>query len=92
MSQHTQALTCAHGERTDRTTTLGEPICALCRADHRRLLDMPLPMPDWQTVRAADDTLSDDHTDITTDADILAALFADDAQGRRLRHRIRAAL
>lgn len=90
---------CPHGERTDRTTRDGEPICALCRAEAARLRDLPDPAPDWQTIRAADDTLTrDDPRDsladgfAASDAEILAALFSDDPRGRRLRHRVRAAL
>jgi hypothetical protein len=102
MSQATTHRTthpCPHGERTDRTTRDGEPICALCRADAARLRDLPDPVPDWQTLRAADDTLTDTDPRVSladgyaaSDAEILAVLFSDDTRGRRLRHRIRAAL
>lgn len=91
---------CPHGERTDRTTSLGEPICALCRVEAARLRDLPDPTPDWQMLRAADDTLIDRPDPrvsladgfAASDAEILAALFADDTRGRRLRHRVRTAL
>lgn len=90
---------CPHGERTDRTTSLGEPICALCRVEAARLRDLPDPTPDWQMLRAADDTLTSADPRFSladgfaaSDAHILATLFADDARGRRLRHRIRASL
>lgn len=92
---------CPHGERTDRTTSLGEPICALCRVEAARLRNLPDPTPDWQMLRAADDTLAGDDRDprvsladgfAASDAQILAALFADDSRGRRLRHRVRASL
>lgn len=90
---------CPHGERTDRTTSLGEPICALCRVEAARLRDLPDPVPDWQMLRAADDTLTNADPRVSlsdgfaaSDAEILATLFADDARGRRLRHRVRAAL
>lgn len=89
---------CPHGERTDRTTRLGEPICALCRADLARQRDLR-DLPDWQMLRAADDTLTDDERPPTlaeqygaADREILAALFSDDSRGRRLRDRIRAYL
>lgn len=90
---------CPHGERTDRTTSLGEPICALCRVEAARLRDLPDPTPDWQTLRAADDTLTSTDPRVSladgfaaSDAEILSALFSDDARGRRLRHRVRTAL
>lgn len=91
---------CPHGERTDRTTSLGEPICALCRVEAARLRDLPDVAPDWQMLRAADDTLNDRPDPrvslsdgfAASDAEILAALFSDDARGRRLRHRVRSAL
>lgn len=102
MSQATTIRThapCPHGERTDRTTRDGEPICALCRVEAARLRDLPDPVPDWQTIRAADDTLTSADPRVgladgfaASDAEILAALFTDDARGRRLRHRVRAAL
>lgn len=102
MSQATPIRTnqpCPHGERTDRTTSLGEPICALCRIEAARLRDLPAPTVDWQMLRAADDTLdgSDPRVSLSdgfaaSDAEILAALFSDDPRGRRLRHRIREAL
>lgn len=101
MSQATTIhVPCPHGERTDRTTSLGEPICPLCRVKAARLRDLPDPTPDWQMLRAADDTLIDRPDPrvsladgfAASDAQILAVLFADDSRGRRLRHRIRATL
>lgn len=102
MSQATTIRTnqpCPHGERTDRTTRDGEPICALCRVEAARLRDLPAPSVDWQMLRAADDTLTDSDPRVSladgfaaSDAQILAALFADDSRGRRLRHRVRASL
>jgi hypothetical protein len=90
---------CPHGERTDRTTRDGEPICALCRVEAARLRDLPAPAVDWQMLRAADDTFTSSDPRVSladgfaaSDAEILAALFTDDARGRRLRHRVRAAL
>lgn len=90
-------MPCRHGERTDRTTRLGEPICALCRCDAARIRAIPDPSPDWQMIRAADDTLTDaePHPRASladeygaTDRQILETLFRDDSRGRRLRHRI----
>lgn len=103
MSQATTIETnqpCPHGERTDRTTSLGEPICALCRVEAARLRDRPDPAIDWQMLRAADDTFSSDRDPrvsladgfAASDAEILATLFSDDQRGRRLRDRIRASL
>lgn len=102
MSQATTTRThnpCPHGERTDRTTRDGEPICALCRVEAARLRDLPDPTPDWQMLRAADDTFTSSDPRVSladgfaaSDAEILEALFSDDPRGRRLRHRVRSAL
>jgi len=104
MSQATTIQTnqpCPHGERTDRTTSLGEPICALCRVEAARLRDRPDPTPDWQMLRAADDTFTSSDRDprvsladgfAASDAEILATLFSDDPRGRRLRDQVRASL
>lgn len=51
--------TCPHGERTDRTTTDGRPLCPLCRhAQARPTIDPHLP--DWAALAAGDDTHADD--------------------------------
>lgn len=92
---------CPHGERTDRTTSLGEPICALCRVEAARLRDRPDPVIDWQMLRAADDTFTGSDRDprvslsdgfSASDAEILATLFRADSRGERLREWLREAL
>lgn len=102
MSQATTIRTdqpCPHGERTDRTTSLGEPICALCRIEAARLRDLPDPAIDWQMLRAGDDTFTsrDPRVNLSdgfsaADAEILATLFRDDPQGQHLRDWLREAL
>lgn len=104
MSQATTIRTdqpCPHGERTDRTTRDGEPICALCRVEAARLRDRPDPVIDWQMLRAADDTFTGSDRDprvslsdgfSAADAEILATLFRPDPRGERLREWLREAL
>lgn len=55
---HNPMPPCPHGERQDRTTILGEPICALCRNARRRYADRV----DYQSIRAGDDLWDDDTT------------------------------
>jgi hypothetical protein len=52
---------CPHGERTDRTTSNGRPLCPLCRLAQtwpNRPMDPNLP--DWRALAAGDDTMDDD--------------------------------
>lgn len=58
-THYTPLAPCPHGERTDRTTSDGRPLCALCRhAQHTVTIDPD--MPDWRALAAGDDTDDDD--------------------------------
>lgn len=49
------ATECAHGERTDRLTSEGRPICALCRHEqNNRWTPDPDTLPDWGALAAND--------------------------------------
>lgn len=54
------APTCPHGERTDRTTSAGTPLCPLCRITEARRTTIDPDMPDWAALAAGDDTLDED--------------------------------
>lgn len=83
---------CIHGERKDRTTSTGEPLCPLCRADQRRQPAIDPTAVDYASLAARDDLWDDDPEPRTgtaaaapdlSGAIILAALFTDDS-GHRL--------
>lgn len=59
------APTCPHGERTDRTTSEGTPLCPLCRITEARRPVIDPDMPDWAALAAGDDTMEDDGEDDT---------------------------
>lgn len=80
---------CPHGERTDRTTTDGRPLCPLCRhaEAHRPTIDPDAP--DWAALAAGDDTDDDDTPRVpvaepTTDtaAILIGSLFGQDTGNR----------
>jgi hypothetical protein len=79
---------CPHGERTDRTTSEGLPLCPLCRHAETRRPDIDPDAPDWAALAAGDDTLDDDEPRPTaepavdTAAILLGSLFAQDAGNR----------
>lgn len=54
-----RAHECEHGERTDRTTSEGTPICPLCRATQARRTPVE-PLADWGLLSSGDDTWNDD--------------------------------
>lgn len=94
--RHTTAMPCPHGERTDRTTSTGEPLCPLCRNRARQTAEADAPQVDWQMLRAGDDTMDDDPRHnlsdgfAASDSHTLATMFVDDARSRsRLRRRTR---
>lgn len=51
---------CPHGERTDRTTSEGTPLCPLCRHAEARRTTIDPDGPDWAALAAGDDTDDDD--------------------------------
>jgi hypothetical protein len=80
---------CPHGERTDRTTTDGRPLCPLCRHAEPRRPTIDPNTPDWRALAAGDDTLDDDELRAPvvepapdTAAILLGSLFAQDAGNR----------
>lgn len=76
---------CDHGERTDRTTSEGTPLCALCRIAERQKIRIDPNRIDYAALAAADDTWDDDepapdsggHTEI-----VIAHLFAQNSGSR----------
>lgn len=66
-THYTPLAPCPHGERTDRTTSDGRPLCPLCRhAQHTPTIDPDTP--DWAALAAGDDTLDDDELRADVDA------------------------
>ena len=59
-THYTPLAPCPHGERTDRTTSAGTPLCALCRIEDARRPVIDPDMPDWAALAAGDDTDDDD--------------------------------
>jgi hypothetical protein len=56
---YTPLAPCPHGERTDRTTREGTPLCPLCRRVEARRPDVDPDAPDWAALAAGDDTHDD---------------------------------
>ena len=80
---------CPHGERTDRTTSEGTPLCPLCRHAEARRTTIDPDMPDWRALAAGDDTDADDELrtpalEPQTDAaaPLLGDLFGTDSSNR----------
>jgi hypothetical protein len=79
---------CPHGERTDRTTTDGRPLCPLCRHADARRPDIDPDAPDWAALAAGDDTLDDDEPRPAGDpvpdtaAILLGSVFSQDSGNR----------
>ena len=59
-THYTPLAPCPHGERTDRTTSAGTPLCPLCRISEAGRPTIDPDMPDWAALAAGDDTLDDD--------------------------------
>lgn len=59
-THYTPLAPCPHGERTDRTTTEGTPLCPLCRIADARRTHIDPDTPDWMALAAGDDTHEDD--------------------------------
>jgi hypothetical protein len=59
-THYTPLAPCPHGERTDRTTSAGTPLCPLCRVAEARRSTIDPNMPDWAALAAGDDTQDDD--------------------------------
>lgn len=85
------APTCPHGERTDRTTSEGTPLCPLCRLEDARRPTIDPDMPDWAALAAGDDTLDEDDDEDTpatvepptdTAETLLGSLFGPDSGNR----------
>lgn len=80
---------CPHGERTDRTTSEGTPLCPLCRITEARRPLIDPDTPDWRALAAGDDTQDDDElrTPVVepaadTGAILLGSLFGQDSGNR----------
>lgn len=79
---------CPHGERTDRTTSDGRPLCALCRIHQARQTHTDPNTPDWAALAAGDDTQDEDILRTTdepptdTGALLLGDLFGRDSGNR----------
>lgn len=56
---YTPLAPCPHGERTDRTTTEGTPLCPLCRISEARRPVIDPDGVDWAALAAGDDTQAD---------------------------------
>lgn len=87
---HYEPLTdnrCEHGERRDRTTSEGTPLCALCRHAQRQRPHIDPDGIDYAALAANDDTWSDDEPRTIAPAEhseiVLAHLFARES-GRRV--------
>lgn len=90
---HYEPLTdnrCDHGERRDRTTSEGTPLCALCRHAARQRPTIDPNAPDYAALAANDDTWADDQPRTVAVIDpaqpsevFLAHLFAPNS-GRRV--------
>jgi hypothetical protein len=59
-THYTPLAPCPHGERTDRTTSEGTPLCPLCRISEARQPVIDPNMPDWRALAAGDDTDDED--------------------------------
>lgn len=59
-TSYTPLAPCPHGERTDRTTSEGTPLCPLCRHAEARRPTIDPDTPDWRALAAGDDTLDED--------------------------------
>jgi hypothetical protein len=59
-TSYTPLAPCPHGERTDRTTSEGTPLCPLCRHAEARRPTIDPDTPDWRALAAGDDTMDED--------------------------------
>lgn len=59
-TSYTPLAPCPHGERTDRTTSEGTPLCPLCRITEARRIPVDPNAPDWAALAAGDDTHDED--------------------------------
>jgi hypothetical protein len=80
-THYTPLAPCPHGERTDRTTSAGTPLCPLCRISEARRPTIDPDMPDWAALAAGDDTQDDDEPlpapEPPTPADTTGIMFGD---------------
>lgn len=86
-TSHTPLAPCPHGERTDRTTTEGTPLCPLCRITEARRPRIDPDTPDWMALAAGDDTYDEDElrTPVVVDVEPVpdtAAILLGDLFGR----------
>ncbi len=89
-THYTPLAPCPHGERTDRTTSEGTPLCPLCRALDARRPTIDPTTPDWMALAAGDDSDQEDilrtpaPTEPTPDtaALLLGSLFSADSSNR----------
>ena len=93
-TQYTPLAPCPHGERTDRTTSEGTPLCPLCRHAETRRTTIDPDGPDWAALAAGDDTLDDDEprAPVTESTPDTAALLLGDLFGADSSNRIEAML
>jgi hypothetical protein len=81
-TSYTPLAPCPHGERTDRTTTDGRPLCPLCRITEARRSTIDPNTPDWRALAAGDDTYDEDElrapvVDVDQAPDTAAILLGD---------------
>jgi hypothetical protein len=87
-THYTPLAPCPHGERTDRTTSEGTPLCPLCRVAEARRTHLDPDMPDWMALAAGDDTDDDEDTPTEpeptadTAALLIGGLFGEESGNR----------
>lgn len=83
-TRYTPLAPCPHGERTDKTTTEGTPLCALCRIREARRSTIDPNTPDWRALAAGDDTMDEDElrTPVVEPPADTAAILLGDLFGR----------
>ena len=89
-THYTPLAPCPHGERTDRTTSAGTPLCPLCRIEDARRPVIDPDMPDWMALAAGDDTDDEDEPPAEdleeaapdTEAVLIGSLFGPESGNR----------
>lgn len=91
-THYTPLTPCPHGERTDRTTSAGTPLCPLCRVAEARRSTIDPNMPDWAALAAGDDTQDDDELDAPEPPTDTASVLIGSLFGQHSGNRIEAML